>query len=161
MKDTTRRLFLSGMAKMGAALPVAVSILPEQVQAVADAAPREGRLRKAFADLLEVVDTDFPEYECRAIEPPGDPAGTKTDNMFLVVAFLRDLAPPPPPVKEYDGPGVYEIALAGWEARYTQIRQLEAAPSGQFRFRWPKAKPHARWTYKDAAQFSMMRRVFQ
>lgn len=163
MKNTTRRLFLSGMAKIGAAIPIAASVLPEQVQAVAGAAPREERLRRALSYVADIVDADFSEYEYRVIEMPVAPGEFEKPRDILFAAFLRDLAspPPPPPALNYEGPGIYEIALAGWGREYTQIRRVEAMPSGQFRFRWPKAKPHARWIYKAAAQFASMRRVPQ
>lgn len=169
MIDTSRRHFIENLARIGAAAGVipAATILAEPAVASADGlcsclTGRMERLQTTFTRLRDIIATDFPEFEMLF-----DLAPPSVDEHPELTSFGL-LAWKPNPVEaaviEYDGPGIYEIKLAGWRDGYTQFRRLELAPkrhrfAGQFRFRWPDAPPHRFWTYREKSDFKLIRRA--
>ncbi|SCM72294.1 exported hypothetical protein [uncultured Pleomorphomonas sp.] len=128
--------------------------------AVPPATGRLDRLQRLLAEARRLAAEDFSDFDFRAF-PLGEDEGRP--DLFGFVAMLKP-EPPEPPVIEYDGPGLYEIRLKQWSADFHQIHRVEMAPrrhrfAGQFRLRFPDAKPRARWWYVPRDDFAVIKRI--
>ncbi|PIP00627.1 hypothetical protein [Pleomorphomonas carboxyditropha] len=161
LSPLSRRAFigkLAGAVTPALALPHA-PLGPETV--ASSAAPsRFERLHCLLAEAQRLAAASFPEFDfCPFPSVPGkDPCG-----VFGFLIFSR-ASSSEPPVIEYDGPGLYEIRLRQWSADFHQIHRVEMVPrrhrfAGQFRLRFPDAKPRARWWYVPRDDFLVIKRI--
>lgn len=162
----SRRSFIGKMASAATVVAtplVALPVVNAQAAETAVAATtlsRLERLNALFADLRQLVATEFPEFNVWGdILPDHLPAKSGA----LHVAFFATCPPPPEPTGiEFNGPGIYEISLTAWRDTDRRVQRLERAPkghryAGQFRFRFPRAPAHSGWKYAPESEFRLIR----
>jgi len=158
----SRRLFIGRFAAVAATPAVALPPEPAVLDkpAVPPASTRLDRLQRLLAEARRLAAEDFSEFDFRAF-PPGYDEGQPV--LFGFVATSKP-KPPAPPAIDYDGPRIYEVRLRNWSTDCHQIRHVEMAPkhhrfAGQFRLRFPDARPRSRWWYVPRDDFAVIRKV--